>query len=286
MSLVVVVGSVKGAPGVTAAALALAAAWPERADGAPSVLVETDRSGGSLLAWCGAGTDGSGLGGSGLVGLAAAVQHATGGGPGVAFGAYGDALVCGVAAVRAPAVGPQAAAAVEVLERTRFAVLRQAAGSARVVVVDAGRLDPVGSSVLGAADVLVLVARGGVDAMGHVAGRIEELQARVPIVDLVVVGPSPYEPVEVQAAFGIGRVHGWPWDPTGVRGLVEGRRGWPRAALPKAARALAEDLCWRADTGQLARPGGGLVPVEPPRGAVADGAVVTGGGFEDGGGGR
>lgn len=282
MSLVVVVGSVKGAPGVTTAALALSAAWPERADGAASVLVEADASGGSLLAWCGMGPAGSGANGSGLVGLAAVLQHGTGGGPGGAFGTYGDGLACGVVAVRAPSAGPQAAVALEVLERTRFAVLRQCAGGARVVVVDAGRFDLAGSSVLGAADVLVLVARGGVDAMGHVAGRIEELQARVPVVDLVVVGPSPYEPVEVQAAFGIGRVHAWPWDPTGVRGLVEGRRGWPRAGLAKAARALAEDLCWRADTGQLTQPGTGVVPAEPPV-VVSDGALVRGG-FKDGGG--
>lgn len=284
MSLMVAVASVKGAPGATTAALALAAGWPGRGDGAPSVLVEADGSGGSLSAWCGAGPAGSGAGGSGLVGLAAAVRYGAAGGPGVGLAAYADALACGVPAVRAPTAGPQAAAAVEVLERSRFAVLRHEAGSAGVVVVDVGRLGPSGSSVLSAVDVLVLVARGGVDAMGHVAGRIEEFQAQVPVVDLVVVGPSPYEPVEVEAAFGIGRVHAWPWDPAGVRGVVEGRHGFRRAGLPKAARALAEDLRWRADTGQLARPGQESVPGEPPRGRAPDDTVALHHGTANGGG--
>ncbi|WTW98230.1 hypothetical protein OG216_35005 [Streptomycetaceae bacterium NBC_01309] len=283
MSLMVAVASVKGAPGATTAALALAAGWPGRGDGAPSVLVEADGSGGSLSAWCGAGPEGSGAGGSGLVGLAAAVRYGAAGGPGAGLAAYADALVCGVLAVRAPTAGPQAAAAVEVLEGSRFAVLRRDAGSAGVVV-DVGRLGPAGSSVLSAVDVLVLVARGGVDAMGHVAGRIEEFQAQVPVVDLVVVGPSPYEPTEVEAAFGIGRVHAWPWDPAGVRGVVEGRHGFRRAGLPKAARALAEDLRWRADTGQLTGPGDGLAPGEPPPGGAADDAIGLHLGAANGGG--
>lgn len=255
-ALVVAVGSVKGAPGATTAALALAAAWPVRGDGA-ALLVEADGSGGSLRAWCGSGSDEAG---TGLVGLAAAVRHRSRAVPDGGLGSYADGLACGVRAVRAPAAGPQAAAAVEVLGQERFAVLHEDTPGVGVVVVDAGRLAASGSVVTGAPDVLVLVSRGGVDAMGHVAGRIEQLQAGVPVLDLLIVGPSPYEPAEVEAAFGVGRVHAWPWDPAGVRGLVEGRSGWRRARLPRAARALAEDVCWRADTGQLVDKRGSFAP--------------------------
>ncbi|MDI2127148.1 hypothetical protein [Yinghuangia seranimata] len=228
--------------------------------------MEADGSGGSLRAWCG---EASGDAGSGLVGLAAAVRHGADSDPGIELAAYAEELACGVRAVRGPTAGPQAAAAVEVLERTRFAVLTED-NSAAVVLVDAGRLDRAGSAVLAVADVVVLVARGGVDAMGHVAGRIEQVQASAAVVDLVVVGPSPYEPAEVEAAFGIGRVHAWPWDPSGVQALVEGRRGWRRSGLQKAARALAEDLCWRQDTGQLGAPRGRLGQIRSVGGGVPD----------------
>ncbi|UGQ10517.1 hypothetical protein LO772_27280 [Yinghuangia sp. ASG 101] len=167
--------------------------------------------------------------------------------------------------MRAPTAGPQAAAALTVMAASGFATLR--ASAADVVVVDAGRLEgPHVGALLETADVLVLVARGGVDALAHVAGRIEEVRARVPATDLLVVGPSPFGPAEVEAAFGGVRAHAWPWDPAGVRELVSRNsgRGWRRRPLLRAAREMAEDLLWRADTGRLmpARPLAD--PVTPP----------------------
>ncbi|WP_436788893.1 hypothetical protein [Yinghuangia sp. YIM S10712] len=272
---VVVFGSVKGAPGSTASALALTAAWPRREGGVGPLLVEADGSGGSVAAWCDASPWDAA---SGLVGLAAGSRHGGPAGSGaVEPAAYGSVVGCGLRVVRAPAAGPQAAAALEVLAASRFAVLR--ASTAEVVVVDAGRLE--GSHVdalLAAADVLVLVARGGVDAMGHVAGRFEGLRARVPVMDLLVVGPSPFGPSEVEAAFGVGRAHAWPWDPAGIRELVSrGGRGRRRPLL-RAARSLAEDLLWRADTGRLipARPmtDPAIPPAEMPPAPRAFGAAL------------
>ncbi|WP_436776776.1 hypothetical protein [Yinghuangia sp. YIM S09857] len=176
-------------------------------------------------------------------------------------------------------------AALEVLAASRFAVLH--ASAADVVVVDAGRLEgPHIGALLAAADVFVLVARGGVDAMGHVAGRIEELRARVPVVDLLVVGPSPYRPAEVEDAFGVGRVHAWPWDPTGVRELVSKGpgRGWRRRPLMGAAQTLAEDLRQRADASRQspaywpAEPAMPLVPGTPPPPEVFRGVLRDAGG--------
>jgi MinD-like ATPase involved in chromosome partitioning or flagellar assembly len=94
----IAVASVKASPGVTTAALALAAAWP-----APRRLViEADPSGGDLGAWLGLAPA------PGLASLAAAIRHDHS--PGAAW-RHAQALgASGVSVVVAPAGAEQAAA--------------------------------------------------------------------------------------------------------------------------------------------------------------------------------
>src|SRR5918995_4479796 len=89
--------SAKGAPGVTTAALCLAAAWPGGA-----VVVEADPAGGDLECWCGP------LGEAGLVDLVTRAR------PGVDADVLRSCAVRvadGLAAVTAPTAEPAARAA-------------------------------------------------------------------------------------------------------------------------------------------------------------------------------
>ena len=67
--MLVSVASVKGSPGVTSAALALAAVWPR-----PVVLLEADSCGGDLAYRCSAAGGGAVASSPGLLQLAAAVR--------------------------------------------------------------------------------------------------------------------------------------------------------------------------------------------------------------------
>ena len=71
--MLIALASVKGSPGVTSAALALAAVWPN-----PVVLVEADPSGGDLTYRCRLSPGAVIESRSGLVGLAAAVRSHAG----------------------------------------------------------------------------------------------------------------------------------------------------------------------------------------------------------------
>jgi MinD-like ATPase involved in chromosome partitioning or flagellar assembly len=140
MTVVVAVGSVKGSGGVTATALAVAAATGESSD---VVLIESDPSGGSLLGWCPTLSSSAG-------GLYEAVFDRD----------------CGFDAVRQPLGDVDVVVAQGDPWRISVALDRPRGwrqvldGLAEVVVVDVGRLYP-GSPAMplaGAADRLVLVA--------------------------------------------------------------------------------------------------------------------------------
>ena len=162
---VVALASVKGSPGVTTAALALAARWPV---GRKVLLVEADPFGGDLAPRYGATVTG------GLASLLAAARreltpeavwdhvHELPGGMAVLFGLSG---------VR------QAAANMNVWP----AIATALAGLDADVVVDAGRLLPqfaggVGA-ILGQADALVVVCGSTLEAIVHLQNALPDLVA-------------------------------------------------------------------------------------------------------------
>ncbi|WP_331738738.1 hypothetical protein [Embleya sp. NBC_00896] len=256
MRRMVVVASVKGAPGATTTALALATQWPD-AEGtddsrtrsaqssgtgerAARLLLEADPSGGDAAAWRGLSDT------PGLLDLAASVRHDSDSGDLIARWAQ-PLTESGALLVPAPASAAQARAGSELLARASFAAVRASneAADSGVLVVDVGRLGAVESSWAGAADALVLVCRGGVDALAHVAAGIEDLKAAASWMCLAVVGPCPYPMAEIARNLGLDRVQHLPWDPDAVDAIRHGtplRRRRGRRTLGAAMDELIREV--------------------------------------------
>jgi MinD-like ATPase involved in chromosome partitioning or flagellar assembly len=200
------------------------------------VVVEADPAGGDVAARFGLSDT------PGLMALAAAVRRAAS--PEVVEECV-QVLPGGVPVVAGPAGGQQAAAAVTLFAGSGgVEALRGNADAAGTVLLDLGRLEEPTVSLVRAADVLLLVTRGEVEALAHVAARAGDLNAVAAGVELVVVGPSPYPASEIGAALGIGRVHAVPWDPRTAAALA-GRAtlGARRRRMSPLARA-AGHLGW------------------------------------------
>jgi hypothetical protein len=227
----VVVGSVKDAPGVTTLAVGMVAGWPQPG----AVLLEADSDGGDLAARFGHHPD------PGLVSFAAGARSGTDAG---LLRRHVQRLRLDVDVVLAPP-GDSAIAAVQTLAYGGPQLLRHAAGDA-TVVVDVGRLAQGGPGLAlaaMAADV-VLVAHPTLDQLIQVQARLgwlrETLGGRL---WLALSGPGPYRPAEIARDLGVDVAGQLPDDARGA-GVLSGRlvgRGWQRLRLPRAARALA----WR-----------------------------------------
>jgi MinD-like ATPase involved in chromosome partitioning or flagellar assembly len=237
MRNLVAVGSVKGSPGATTLALAVAGHWPTVGGMVRPLVVEADPAGGDVAARFALSDT------PGLMALAAAVRRAAS--PEVVEECV-QVLPGGVPVVAGPAGGQQAAAAVTLFAGSGgVEALRGDAEVAGTVLLDLGRLEDPTLPLVRAADVLLLVTRGEVEALAHIAARAGDLNAVAAGVELVVVGPSPYPASEIGAALGIGRVHAVPWDPRTAAALA-GRAGVPgmrRERVSPLARA-AGHLGW------------------------------------------
>ena len=227
-----VYGSVKGSPGATTFALAMAARW--RTGGAAPLVVELDPSGGDV------GTRWQCHDVPGLAGMVLAARQ----GPLDADGGFAQRLAIGVDVVVAPPSDAAAAAIDEFTASGRGpAVLRELA-AARPVFVDVGRLDPrsAAQSYLDKADELLLVARPELEQLRHLRARIQGLAERCPLVRLVLVGSGPYPAEEIAAYLGVPVAVAVPVDRSGAA-IVNGRGrpqwGWTRRPLLIAARTLA-----------------------------------------------
>ncbi len=227
--------SVKGAPGVTTTALAMAAAWPVEADtGVRPVVVEADAAGGDL---------GARLGRShvpGLLDVAAAANRAQ---PGSVLGAAQE-LPFGVRAVLAPAAAVQCQESARLLARDGGRILRGGPLDRGTVLVDAGRVADVRRGLVALADVVVLVAGAGVDALAHVFAVREVFAHLGDRVVLGVVGPSHYSPGEIASTVGVSSVVAVPWEPRSAAVFSGGacgrlRSGWRRSSLLAAGGELA-----------------------------------------------
>lgn len=227
--------SVKHSPGVTTAALAFAAASAQ--DGT-TVLIEADPAGGDLAARVGLALD------PGLVSLAAAGRHE---GRGLNVEEHCQALPVGGSVVVGPTTHEQASTAVATLAG-------RMAGSAAVpdshlTIIDCGRWFP-GSPVqweLESAELVLVVARRGLDALEHVRSRLPSLARgngllRVPAV--LLVGDGVYPPEEVSAALGAEVVGVLPIDARGVAALhgEASARVARRSPLVRSARSILDGL--------------------------------------------
>jgi hypothetical protein len=223
-------GSVKGSPGATTWAVAMAARWPYA--GPTPVVVELDVAGGDLGSRWHVHDE------PGLAGLVTAVRHQP-----VGTGAdFVQQLPVGVDVVVAPPADAAAATVAEFAARGP-AVLRELA-AARPVFADLGRLDPQSPalSYVDMVDELLMVARPVAEGLRHLRARVPVLAGRCPLVRLVLVGTGPYRPAEIATYLQVPVAAVAPSDPVGA-GILAGRKrpamGWTRRPLLSAARTFA-----------------------------------------------
>ncbi len=236
MSLVVLC-SAHASPGVTTAALVLAAAWPPDRGGA--VVVEADPSGGVIAARFGLGD---------TPGLASLAVTARTGVPHDVLAGHVQELPGGLPVVAGPATPEQAAM---VLPDVTPVVVSMSATFD--VVVDAGRVLP-GSPAMGllrAADVVLVVVRPSPDQLRPAATRLEALQRSGVRVAVCLIGDGPYGAEEVAAVLGVEVLGVLAWDPRSADALTgtdTPRRGLRHMPLARSAATLAEHLTVRLTT--------------------------------------
>jgi hypothetical protein len=234
--MLVAVCSLKGSPGVTTFAMALAARWPVPAR---CVLVECDPSGGDVATRFGLASS------PGLVSLAAAARRSSD--PGLLW-QHTQSLPGGLPVVAAPPGADQALAAVTALapEGSNGAdVLRQAAADA-VVIADCGRVDPTSAvlPVVRGADVMLLLSRAHAEDLAHLATRLDTVGRWSPRPGLLLVGAG-YSTAEVSRELGVPAM-GWIPEDRHAAAVLCGRpggRGGPsRSGLGQSATAVAKAL--------------------------------------------
>ncbi|MFD7712129.1 MinD/ParA family protein [Streptomyces sp. NPDC059786] len=235
---------------MTTTALALAVAWPPEADGGVRpVMVEADASGGDLAIRFHLPMEPSLLD----VAAAAGKPH-----PGSLLGAACE-LPCGVRAVAAvPGRGPCREAVRLLATPAGRRVLLGDDRDRGTVLLDAGRLGEDVEPLLGAADHLVVVARGGAEPLTHVASYGLDADVFAGRLTLAVVGPCPYPAEEIADALGVPQVLFLPWDAKNVAAMNSPKHGGRRTAgfrlppLQTAARRLARRLTVPQDSGTRA----------------------------------
>jgi MinD-like ATPase involved in chromosome partitioning or flagellar assembly len=225
--MLVAMVSAKGAPGVSTAALALAAA--SAATG--SLVVEADPAGGDLECWCGP------LGEPGLLNVATDLASEA---DAESIWEHTVDAAPGIRAVTSPTTLPGSTAAlVPLVDRLGPALTTLDA----TVVLDCGRwaVSHRCARHVAAAAVVLVVCRPTLDSVEHARDLIDSLRpVNRAVAALVVGGTHPYGPDEVAGALGVPVAGVLPWDPRGVLALVESGvgRAWSRNALGKAAPAV------------------------------------------------
>ncbi len=232
--------SVKGSPGVTTLAVALAMTWPH-AESTRRLVAEVDPSGGDLAMRFGLSAT------PGLVSLAAAARRTRD--PAVVW-EHTQALPGGARALVAPPGGAHARAALSTLATAPDGPLLPAVARDAGVVVfaDCGRVDPgsPAEAIARCADALVVVTRTQGDDLAHAAARLGELARWSPRPGLLLTGEG-YPTADVERELGVPAIGRLPHDPvaaatlTGHRPPPARRRG-NSGGLARHTAALAHTL--------------------------------------------
>jgi MinD-like ATPase involved in chromosome partitioning or flagellar assembly len=228
--MLVSVLSLKGSPGATTFAVALAARWPAPAS---ALVVEADPSGGDLAVRFSLPST------PGLVSLAAAARG--GGGAGLVW-QHTLQLPGGLPVIAAPPDAEQARAALSALAPDPaggLGVLRTAGNQpGTVVVVDCGRVDPgsLALPIVRSSDVVVLLSRAHADDLAHLPRRLPAVGRWSPNPVLLLVGEG-YSTAEVARELGVSPLGRVPYDPDGAAVLCgrPSRRRWRRSGPAHSA---------------------------------------------------
>jgi hypothetical protein len=258
--------SVSGSPGVTTAALGLAAYWP--LDLTP-VLLEADPSGGDLQVLFGLPES------PGTVSLAAASRRASD--PDLLW-RHHQWLTPRLAVVPGPVGADQAAATGSLLAASSWAPVAAAARSGAMIVADCGRAGPgtPAAPLIQAADLLLIVTSTTAEALAHLHARLDALRSLSPQLRLLLSGPrGPYPPAEISETLRARVAGRLPDDPAGasrLRGRPVGRGRDTRWRTPERLplmTATADTAAWLASLLVPGRPAPGREPgpARPPHGA-------------------
>jgi hypothetical protein len=241
--------SVKGSPGVTTLAVALAAQWPH-AESTRRLVAEVDPAGGDLAMRFGLPAT------PGLVSLAAAARRTRD--PAVVW-EHTRALPGGARVLVAPPGAAHARAALSTLATAPDGPLLHAVARepGAVVLADCGRVDPgsPAEAIARRADALVLVTGTQGDDLAHTAARLGELARWTPRPGLLLTGEG-YPTADVERELGVRAIGRIPHDPaaaatlTGHRPPQARRRG--TGGLAHHTAALARTLA--APTAPAASP--------------------------------
>lgn len=247
---VVGLASAKGAPGVTATAVALTLVWPR-----PVLLVEADLAGGDLLAGylAGAATSGGGLLGLALAARRGPIDATTALERSQSLDAAGDRRVLVMPTDRA-----QARPVSESIDKLAAAVTTVAGSEddpavRRDVLLDLGRLNPgTPAAWLAAPTDLLLMLEPTLRAASAARSTLTWLRERLPDtchVAAVLTGHGPYGAVEISDALEVPVAGAIAHDPGAARvlcGEAPTSRGFDRSPLIRSARSLADMLAANA----------------------------------------
>jgi MinD-like ATPase involved in chromosome partitioning or flagellar assembly len=255
MPLISVV-SLKGSPGVTTAALALATVWPSPR----RLLAELDPAGGDLGVRLALPT------GAGLAGLATAARRPE---SRQSVWPFARELAGGLWVLPAPPGAEQASACLCTLATAgvMHQLAADAAGEA-VIIADCGRLDPgsLSGQARVPADAVLVVVRPHLSDLAHVAGRLDAIRQQTDVTGLVLItgaglprADPAYPPDEISQALNAPVLGSLPADSRGAAALTAGRgqqtRAGRRLPLIRAARALAEAVAVTLPPASEAAPG-------------------------------
>jgi hypothetical protein len=254
MGLIAFAGG-KGSPGVTTAALALAAVWPW-----PVMVAECDPAGSDLAYRLHTAGGTPFQHEPSLLSLAGASRRPAPGQPAARAEAHCQMAAGGVPVLRGPLSPEQAVG----LEPYWPAIAAALAAAPVTVLADVGRLHPDNAAlpVVAAADVVVLVGRASVEGLAHLRDRVEQAalagrqSGSLRLVAVIVSEGTRGEQAvrhaaEVLAQTGIPvRVAGWlALDTRGVEAVAGGIRP-RRSPLLRTARSVAAALLAALGTGE------------------------------------
>lgn len=242
--MITAVCSAKGAPGVTTAALALAAQWTGE-----NLLVEADPGGGDLALVAQAKTGGPIASSPNLIGLAAAIHGQASG----QLSDYAQELACGVRVVQ----GVETTAQSRGLAALWSSIANTLQQPNLDVVVDLGRLDPGGATmpVVLEAQRVVVVMTAAMESVMHARALMGELAPMVLDGALmpVMVSPARHARADTSAIDDLLRAAGLPVQPCAhlplSRGSVDRLMVGTLPAkdpLARAANAVAQELAQTA----------------------------------------
>lgn len=254
--MLLAVCSLKGSPGVTTLAVALAARWPVEEN---PILVEADPAGGDLMARFRLSES------PGLVSMAAAARRTAD--PSL-LAEHVQLLPPGLRVVVGPVGTEQARAALGALDGS--SALRHVVGQpGTVVIADCGRVDPDSPALpmICSADAMLLLAHPRDDELAHVASKLPTAQRWSRRPGFVLVGDG-YPTRTVCQALGIPVMAHVPRDDRGAAvlgGQSNARYGPARSPLGRAAARLAQSL-----HAQWQTTGGDRLFVSPHQAATSD----------------